>query len=41
MAAMRFAAAAAALKCRRFGGVAGAPRRAEVDALLAQSAHLK
>ncbi|MGH6770881.1 MAG: PfkB family carbohydrate kinase [Xanthobacteraceae bacterium] len=33
--AMRFAAAAAALKCRRFGGIAGAPGRAEVEALLA------
>lgn len=34
-AAMRFASAAAALKCLRPGGVAGAPRRTEVDALLA------
>jgi len=33
--AMRFAAAAAALKCTRFGGIAGAPVRREVDALLA------
>lgn len=33
-AAMRFAAAAAALKCRRFGGIAGAPTRAETEALL-------
>jgi sulfofructose kinase len=33
---LRFAAAAAALKCSRFGGSAVAPRRAEVDALLAQ-----
>jgi sulfofructose kinase len=32
--ALRFAAAVAALKCTRFGGAAGAPRRAEVDALL-------
>jgi sulfofructose kinase len=35
-AAMRFAAAAAALKCTRFGGIAGAPRRLEVDAFLAE-----
>jgi sugar/nucleoside kinase (ribokinase family) len=34
--ALRFAAAAAGLKCSRFGGSAAAPRRAEVDALLAQ-----
>jgi sulfofructose kinase len=33
--AMRFAAAAAALKCTRFGGATGAPRRHEVEALLA------
>jgi sulfofructose kinase len=33
--AMRFASAAAALKCTRFGGITGAPRRAELDALLA------
>jgi sugar/nucleoside kinase (ribokinase family) len=32
--ALRFAAAAAAVKCTRFGGSAAAPRRAEVDALL-------
>jgi sugar/nucleoside kinase (ribokinase family) len=32
--AMRFASAAAALKCTRFGGITGAPTRAEVDALL-------
>ena len=31
---LRFAAAAAALKCRRIGGRAGIPRRAEVDAFL-------
>jgi sulfofructose kinase len=31
---MRFAAAAAAIKCTRFGGVKGAPTRAEVDAFL-------
>jgi sugar/nucleoside kinase (ribokinase family) len=33
--AMRFAAAAAAIKCTRFGGISGTPRREEVDALLA------
>jgi sulfofructose kinase len=33
-AAMRFAAAASALKCTRFGGIAGTPGRAEVDAFL-------
>jgi sugar/nucleoside kinase (ribokinase family) len=33
--ALRFAAAAAALKCTRFGGGSAAPSRAEVDALLA------
>jgi len=33
--ALRFAAAAAGLKCTRLGGSAGAPRRAEVEALLA------
>lgn len=32
--ALRFAAAAAALKCTRFGGGSGAPNRAEVDALI-------
>ncbi len=32
--AMRFGSAAAALKCTRFGGAAGAPHRAEVDAFL-------
>jgi sulfofructose kinase len=37
IAAMRFGAAAAALKCTRFGGSMGAPQRAEVDALLARS----
>ena len=31
---MRFAAAAAALKCLRFGGLMGAPTRAEVDTFL-------
>lgn len=34
-AALRFAMAAAALKCTRFGGRAGTPRRADVEALLA------
>jgi len=33
--AMRFAAAAAAVKCTRFGGITVAPSRAEVDAFLA------
>ena len=36
-AAMRFAAAAAGLKCTRVGGSAGAPTRDEVDALLARA----
>jgi len=36
VAAMRFGAAAAALKCTRFGGSMGAPRRDEVEAFLAQ-----
>ena len=35
--AMRFAAAAAGLKCTRVGGSAGAPTRQEVEALLATS----
>ena len=34
-AAMRFAAAAAGLKCSRLGGSTAAPHRAEVEALLA------
>jgi sulfofructose kinase len=34
--ALRFAAAAAGLKCARFGGSMAAPMRAEVDALLAR-----
>ena len=38
VAALRFAAAAAALKCTRFGGMMGAPTRAEVDAFLKQHA---
>jgi len=36
--AMRFASAAAALKCTRFGGAFAAPNRAEVEALLSQGA---
>ena len=36
--AMRFSAAAAALKCTRFGGAFAAPSRAEVEALLAGKA---
>lgn len=36
VAAMRFGAAAAALKCTRFGGSMGAPTRAEVDNFLAK-----
>jgi sulfofructose kinase len=36
-AALRFASAAAALKCTRFGGAFAAPQRAEVDALLSQT----
>jgi len=39
--AMRFAAVAAAIKCTRFGGITGAPKRAEVDEFLAGKAHLK
>ena len=35
--AMRFGAAVAGIKCTRIGGSAGAPTRAEVDALLAQN----
>jgi len=34
--AARFANVAAAIKCTRFGGRLGAPRRAEVDAALAR-----
>jgi sulfofructose kinase len=37
LAAIRFGSAAAALKCTRFGGSAGAPRRAEVEAFLARA----
>ena len=36
--ALRFSAAAAAIKCTRFGGVAGAPNHAEVEAFLAAAA---
>ena len=35
--ALRFASAAAALKCTRFGGAFAAPQRAEVEELLSQS----
>jgi sugar/nucleoside kinase (ribokinase family) len=35
--ALRFASAAAALKCTRFGGAFAAPQRAEVEALLGQN----
>jgi sugar/nucleoside kinase (ribokinase family) len=38
--ALRFASAAAALKCTRPGGAFACPTRAEVDAMLAQSAPL-
>ena len=37
VAAMRFGAAAAGLKCTRFGGSMGAPKRDEVEAFLAQA----
>jgi sugar/nucleoside kinase (ribokinase family) len=37
VAAMRFGAAAAAIKCTRFGGSMGAPTRDEVEAFLARS----
>jgi sugar/nucleoside kinase (ribokinase family) len=37
VAALRFAAAAAGLKCTRLGGSTGAPTRAEVEALLSKS----
>ncbi|MCX7312981.1 MAG: PfkB family carbohydrate kinase [Alphaproteobacteria bacterium] len=36
VAAMRFGAAAAALKCTRFGGSMGAPTRIEVEALMSE-----
>ncbi len=36
--AMRFAGATAALKCTKFGGASGAPKRAEVDEFLKRSA---
>ena len=36
--AMRFASAAAALKCTRFGGIVGTPTRAEVEGLLSTQA---
>jgi sugar/nucleoside kinase (ribokinase family) len=38
VAAMRFGAAAAGLKCTRFGGSMGAPTRTEVEAILARQA---
>lgn len=38
IAAMRFGAAAAGLKCTRFGGSMGAPKRAEVEDFLAKHA---
>jgi sugar/nucleoside kinase (ribokinase family) len=42
LAAMRFAAAAAAIKCMRFGGISGTPTRGEVEAFLAgRSSDLK
>ena len=37
VAAMRFASAAAALKCTRFGGIIGAPSRTEVENFLARN----
>lgn len=37
--AIRFASAAAAIKCTRFGGRSGAPRRDEVERFLAQAPH--
>jgi sugar/nucleoside kinase (ribokinase family) len=39
--AMHFAAAAAALKCTRFGGISGTPTRREADAFLASRQGLK
>jgi sugar/nucleoside kinase (ribokinase family) len=39
--AMRFGAAAAALKCTRFGGISGTPRRDEVEAFLKDTMGLK
>jgi sulfofructose kinase len=41
VAAMRFGAAAAALKCMRFGGISGTPGRQEVEALLGNHPGLK
>jgi sulfofructose kinase len=40
IAAMRFGAAVAGIKCTRIGGSAGAPTRGEVDAFLAENALL-
>lgn len=39
--ALRFASAAAALKCTRFGGAYAAPQRAEVEAFLGQHAEAR
>jgi sulfofructose kinase len=36
--ALRFASAAAALKCTRYGGPFACPQRPEVEALLSQAA---
>jgi sulfofructose kinase len=41
IAAMRFGAAAAALKCTRFGGISGTPTRQEVEALMENPTRLK
>ena len=38
--ALAFSAAAAAVKCMRFGGIGGAPNRAEVEAFLAAADRL-
>jgi sulfofructose kinase len=39
--ALRFAAGVAALKCTRFGGIAGAPTRAAVEALMRKTPRAK
>ena len=39
--AMRFASAAAALKCTRFGGAFAAPDRAEVEGLLSRGRRMR
>jgi sugar/nucleoside kinase (ribokinase family) len=41
LAALTAAAAAAALKCTRFGGISGAPRRAETEAFLGANRRLE